>query len=131
MALTACWRWRIWGTEDFRIYQEVCQYPVGRDLWFGHIHQGQALQEIVDRAPAHYTRQYGRFACLTYYPGRPPGPGGLSFSSLSVIAKDGRLVSASAGSCTWSRVFFDMGAEDAAEWDQCLRRAFAEADRLP
>jgi hypothetical protein len=46
---------------------------------------------------------------------------------LAIVAKEGKLVSAATASCTWSRVFFDMGAEDAAELRQHLQRAFEEA----
>ena len=129
IALAACWRWRIWSLKDYREYQEVCSYPIGRDLWFGRIGPGRSVKEIMDVAPPHRTQQLDRFTCLVYYPGRPPGPGELPFSGLEVVAKDGRLVRASAGSCTWARLFFDLGAADAAEYEQCLRRYCEEIEK--
>jgi hypothetical protein len=55
--------------------------------------------------------RYGNFALLTYQIGFL-GPG------LTITAKDGKLVEAAAGSCTWSRTFFDeMTAEDKKNFD--------------
>src|SRR5262249_52403087 len=117
----ACWQWRIWSPQDFREYQEGCEYPIGRELWFGHIAPGQSMDKIREIAPPHRTHQFGPFTESTYYPGGPQ-PRGLPFSSLCVIAKEGKLVHAAAGSCTWHRVFFTMNAEDSAEFAQFVQR---------
>jgi len=129
LGLLACWQWRIWSPQDFREYQEVCEYPIGRELWFGHIAPGQSMEKIKEIAPPHRTHQFGPFTELTYYPGGPPQPRGLPFSSLCVIAKEGKLVHASAGSCTWHRVFFAMNAEDSADLSQRVQRFCEEMEK--
>jgi hypothetical protein len=129
LALLACWHWRIWSLQDFRAYQEVSEYPIGRDLWLGYIAPGQSMEKIKEIAPPHRTHRFGPFTELTYYPGGPPQPGGLPFSSLLVIARDGKLVHATAASCTWLRVFFAMNAEDNAEFSQCVKRFCEEMEK--
>jgi hypothetical protein len=119
-ALLVCCHFRIWSFEDYRVYQEVCRYPVGEDLWFGRIQAGQNLEHFLAEHPPHRTLRLGRFTDLSYYTLWPLPPGTIPLGGLAVIAKDGRLVQAAAGCCTWQRVFFAMSAEDEEELSQAF-----------
>jgi hypothetical protein len=55
----------------------------------------------------------------------------LYFESVTVVAKDGRLVQAAAWGCTWERVFFRMSDENAAEYAQAWEQHFREVGLLP
>lgn len=122
IALLACWHWRVWSHSDYRAFQEVSRYPVGKDLWFGRIKPGQDVDVLIENIPPHRIRRFGQFVWLTYYAGGPPPPGSFTMESLGVIAKDGRLVSAGAAGCTWNRVFFEMTSEDEAAFEISYRR---------
>ena len=98
--LSACWQSRIWSLGDFRAYQEMCRYQIGRDLWFGRIRPGQSVDVVIGNAPPHDMDQFGDFVSLIFYPGGPLGPDELPCAALELIAKDGRLVQAWAVSCT-------------------------------
>jgi hypothetical protein len=124
--LLACWHWHIWRPADLREYREVCRYSIGRDLWFGRITPDHDVEVLIERLPPHRIRRFGRFTCLTYFAGRPPGPGEIPFENLEVVARDGRLVSAIAGGCTWNHFFFKMSEEDDAEFQQAFHRYVEE-----
>jgi hypothetical protein len=131
LALLASWHWRIWGLGDYRACQEVRRYPIGADLWFGRIAVGQDVDEVIAKAPPHHVSRFGRFVLLHYYPGSPPPPNSIPFESLSVIARDGQLVSASAGGCTWGRTFFEMSAAEEAEFQRSFERYLEEREKGP
>src|SRR5438093_139513 len=113
----ACWRFRIWTYADYQAYQEVRRYSIGEDLWFGRIKAGQDLETFTTEYPPHRSRRFGRFTLLNYYTGGPPRSNSIPMESMSVVAKDGRLVNAIAAGCTWHRVFFEMGTEDQSEYE--------------
>jgi hypothetical protein len=113
-ALAACWHHRIWSYKDYLIYSEIRRYPVGDDLWLGRVRAGQDLEELTARHPPHRVEQMGPFTVLTYYSVWPLPPKSLPFEALEIVAKDGRLVSAGAASCTWQKEFFAMSPDDAA-----------------
>ncbi len=121
-ALLACWRFRVWSHEDFRVYQEVSTYPIGEDLWYGRIQSGQDLKAFTAEHPPQRMRRLGSFVILSYYAVWPSD--GIQMESMSVIAKNGRIVHASGAGCTWHREFFSMSAEDAAEFHQAWERHF-------
>jgi hypothetical protein len=91
-ALLACWQFRIWSYVDFRSYQEVREYPIGEDVWFGRIRSGEDLEPFVAQHPPHCKLQLGRFLRMSYYSKWPIGPNEIPIESMLVIAKDGKLV---------------------------------------
>jgi hypothetical protein len=117
-----CWDWRIWGPTDFRAYQEVSRYPLGQDLWFGRITAGQNIDSVVSQAPPHSVVKFGQFTLVNYYASGPRQPGFLPMESMTIIAKDGKLIAASAGGCTWARTFFSMSTTEEAECKQAFAR---------
>jgi hypothetical protein len=126
--LSACWYFRVWGYDDYQTLLEVRRYPPGEDLWFGRVQAGEDLARFAAAHPPHRVRRLGGFTLLSYYSLWPIPPGSIPMESLSVIAKDGRLVHAVAGGCTWHRVFFAMSAENEAELDEEFRQHWAQRD---
>ena len=63
--------------------------------------------------------------CLKHY--RPPNS--IPMESLVVTARDGRLIHAGAGGCTWGRVFFAMSPQDEVEFDEANRRHRVEREK--
>jgi hypothetical protein len=75
-------------------------HPVWQDLHWGRIHSGQNVEEVIASTKPVRVERYGAFVRLNYQ-------NGLCFAGVTITAKNGRLASAAAGSCTWDRVFFD------------------------
>lgn len=109
-------------------------HPVWRELNWGRIHAGQNVEQVIaDTRPVEVER-YGEFVRLNYQEG-------LYFTGVTIIAKNGRLASATAWSCTWARVFFDdLTADDwkaysdayEAHWEPLRkRRGAAEQAAVP
>lgn len=105
---------RVWGWRDLRAYQGMSRecHPVWRDLNSGHIAAGQDVEEAIATTRPVSVERYGPFVRLNYQEG-------MSFTGVTVTAKNGRLVEAAAWSCTWERVFFQqLSPGDAmAYWD--------------
>ena len=91
--------------------QEI--HVIWRDLESGKIGAGEPLDSVLALHPTTHVEQFGDYALVRYYKDGDRAPGTLSFSGLFLTAKDGRLLSATAASCTWSKEFFDtMSAAD-------------------
>lgn len=107
LPLLACaWYFRIWSWHDFKVYTAMraeC-HPVWRELHFGRIHAGQNVEEIITTTNPIRIDRFGDFVELYYHGGQPNT---VSFTQVSILAHHGRLASAQAHSCTWSRSFFD------------------------
>ena len=130
VATASAWYFRVWSWPDLRAYQGMSQecHPVWRELHWGRIHAGQDVEEVIAATKPVRVERYGEYVRLSYQEG-------LSFTGITITAKNGRLASAAAGSCTWDRVFFNelthddwKAYEDAyeAHW-QPIRRKRAEA----
>ena len=120
--LCTCSYFQIWSFEDYRTYHEVSQYPMGEDLWFGRIKAGERLESFTAAHPPHHMLQLKDFTVLTYYSSWPLPPHSLPMESVSVTAKEGRLIEAAAGGCNWHRRFFVMSARDEADLSKEYRR---------
>lgn len=105
-----------------RCMSEEC-HPVWRDLQAGRIVAGDAVEEVIHRTQPPRIEKFENVTILLYR-----GPG-LSFTGVTIIARDGRLVTAAAGSCTWDKTFFDTWpqGESAAFWKRYA--AHLEAQR--
>jgi hypothetical protein len=123
MALFACWRFRVWSYQDYRTFCEVRRYPIGEELWFGQIQPGQDAERFAAEQPPHQSLRVGRYRWMKYYTSWPLSPGWIHLESMTVIAKDGRLAHASAGGCTWGKVFFQLSDEE-EEFHQAWERHF-------
>ena len=63
--------------------------------------------------------EFGRYGVYGFQKGLP---GGLAFTSLSVITRDGKLLSAGAGSCTWQFAFFQTNDPELDRQYEALTR---------
>ena len=96
-------------------------YPIWRDLWEGRVGPGHPVEDLIAATRPAWVTRFGRFVTVEY------GPPGGEGNTLGVTARDGRLVAAHAGDCTWNHTFFD--AMDRPAWDEfaaARRRAAGE-----
>ena len=103
-------------------------HPIWREIDNGQIYAGQSVDEIFELHQPTETETYGPYTVLGFE--RDPQPNTLSFSGLNIVAKNGKVVSASAGSCTWQRTFFDsMSPEDHQHLSELLTESLASRSR--
>jgi len=124
--LLACaWYTGIWSWHDLRVYRMMSRecHPVWNDLYWGRIAAGQDVEEVVARTQPPRVERLGDWVTLSYQ-GK-----GLCFTGVTVIAREGKLVAASAWSCTWSRKFFDTLPLE--EWRAYSVAVAAELSRSP
>lgn len=116
--LSCAWYFRIWSWREFQVYQMMSRecHPIWQDLHWSRVHAGQHVEKLIATTKPVRVERYGAFVQLNYQ----GGDGMLHFTGVTITAKNGRLASAAAWSCTWDRVFFDdLTSED--------RKAFSEA----
>lgn len=118
--------YRIWSWNDWRTFREMSRecHPVWRDLYFGRIAAGQDVRELLASTKPEHVEHYGPYVALNFHPS-------FSYTGLTVVARDQKLVSASARSCTWHRTFFDvMTPQDRDEYRRLYRESHAEETKL-
>jgi hypothetical protein len=117
LVLACCCYHRVWSWDQFRVYQAMAREcdPVWRDLHYGRVQAGDPVEEVIARTRPRRVKRSGGWVVLEY------PPDGLCFTGISVAAREGRLVSAYAWSCTWTRQFFDtLSEEGRAEFVRAL-----------
>jgi hypothetical protein len=119
--------------QDLVGYIEMSRefHPVWKDLAIRRVRLGDSTEDLLRRYPAPMQVKYGPYVDFEY----EVAPGGqISFCSLCITAKDGRLVSARAGSCTWEHVFFESKEEhpliDAAYCDSSIKHVVTVDKKL-
>jgi hypothetical protein len=110
-AILAWWYLDRWDSRKQQIYAAMSRecHPVWRDLDAGRVRAGQAVEDVIERTRPVQVEHFENVTFLHYH---PPG-----FTGLTIVAKNGRLVSAGAASCTWDWTFFDT-------WPAVERDAF-------
>jgi hypothetical protein len=105
--LALCFTHRVWSVGGWQVYQAVGRecHPVWRDYHFGRISAGDSVEDVIARSAPGRVERKGRGVILHY--SKETETGGGSFTGLTAIAYDGRMVFAAAGSCAWVRLFFD------------------------
>jgi hypothetical protein len=105
--------YKVWGYDEWVVYQymEAECHPVWRDLHFGRIRAGNDIETVIARTRPSKVRRDGAQVTLEYYLNYDPQVKALHFTGVTIDANEGQLVSASAGSCTWMRLFFDTTGE--------------------
>jgi hypothetical protein len=113
LALVACAFLQISSPRDVEAYVGMSRecHPVWRQLAFRRYTAGDSVAELFRRFPPSDRKEFGRYGLYSYH----QSPIGIPFAALSVVTRDGKLLSAGAGSCTWRFCFFQT--ED-AELDQ-------------
>ncbi len=96
-----CWHYHIWSLRDLLVYQAMSRecHPVWKELHAGRVYEGQPVEEVIARTQPVRVERFENCVLLEYQEG-------LCFTGVTVVARDGRLVSAQAWSCTWERTFF-------------------------
>ena len=106
---SACAFFRIHSRRDVIGFMEMSSgfHPAWWGLACRQFRAGDAANELIRRHPPPAIIEYGPYADYEY----EICPEGISLSSLRVVAKDGRLIGAWAGSCTWEHTFFGIAAK--------------------
>ena len=104
-------------------------HPVWREFALRRYGAGSSATDLVRSHPPRTKHEFGRYAIYDY---DDSGDGFFSWSNLRVTARDGKLLSAMAGSCTWQFTFFEtpdpmIDTEYRKYWDE--RRKKREAER--
>ena len=74
-----------------------------RQFAFRHFGSGDSAADLLKRFPASRREEFGRYGIYRSHLG---DSNGIPFTSLAVVTRDGKLLSAGAGSCTWRFTFF-------------------------
>jgi hypothetical protein len=77
-------------------------HPVWKQFALRRFGAGDSAQELFRRFPPTRGEEFGHYGVYSY----TANSNGFSFTGLSVVSRDGRLVSAASGSCTWHFTFF-------------------------
>ena len=102
----SAWNYQVYSWRDYQIYLAMKKEidPVWEEFNFRRIGPGADLEEVVRSTKPTRIKIMGDFTILNY------GRGG--FSGIGATAYKGRLVEAAAGSCCWSKTFFDVRSEE-------------------
>lgn len=106
-----CWFLGIRSREDLLAYRCMRAehfHPVWKDLALRRIRKGDDLEETIRKYPPIRREDFGPYTALIYHRGL------LSFNTLQIIATDGVLIYARAGSCCWEHFFFESPTHEEA-----------------
>jgi len=78
-------------------------HPVWKQFAFRRYGAGDSAQELFRRFPPTRRTEFGRYGVYSFSAGPSNS---IPFTSLSVVTRDGKLLSAASGSCTWQFAFF-------------------------
>lgn len=117
VTLVACWYFGLHSGRDVKAYAGMALecHPVWKRLALRTVREGQRVDEVIDKTDPAYVVRHGRFDEINY---QHP----LSFTFVHIVAKDGKLIRAESGSCTWDHTFFNSMSElDNREYQRSLR----------
>lgn len=77
-------------------------HPVWKQFALRRFGAGDSAQELLRRFPPTSREEFGRYGVYSY----SANSNGIGFTGFSVVSRDGKLVSAASGSCTWHFTFF-------------------------
>jgi hypothetical protein len=110
VVVSACYFFGIHSRKDIRAYRAMAGehfHPIWKDLAWRRICKGDNVESLLRRHPPVRREDFGPYTTLSYM---EPG----SFNTLTIIAKNGRLIHGQAASCTWERNFFTDPEEEKA-----------------
>jgi hypothetical protein len=113
------WYFRIYSVRDVRAYYHMRRecHPVWKDLALRSIKAGDDVDVLIANTSPARVIHHDEYTTVAYH------GGGLCFTQVSALAKDGRLVSAVATSCTWDHTFFEeMTPEDQKDYWRSFER---------
>jgi hypothetical protein len=93
--------------------------PVWKQFALRRFGAGDLADELFRRFPPTLRREFGRYGVYSY---------GFGFTGLSVVTRDGKLLSARAGSCDWQFTFFsNEDRELNRQYESYLRQKYPDA----
>jgi len=101
VAVGCCAFLRISRPADLEAYFGMAAecHPVWKQFALRRFGAGDSAAELLRRFPPDQREEFGRYGVYSY-----GGP--LAFTGLAVHTRDGKLLNASTGSCTWRFTFF-------------------------
>jgi len=123
-ALLLCSFFGIHSRRDilgYRMMMHEHYHPIWKDLAWRRIKKGDSLESLLQRHPALGREDYGPYTNLRYGEW-------TSFDGLNVLAKEGKLIAATAWSCTWRHIFFEAPEEEEAL--RAVYSAYVQQKRL-
>ncbi len=107
-----CWWHNVWSRNEWLVYRamEEC-HPVWRDFLFSRINAGDNVNSVIAQTRPSVVENERGTVTLCWYQNYQEGQ--LQFTSVYAEARQGKLVCAYAGSCTWTRQFFDLTGREA------------------
>jgi hypothetical protein len=102
----ACVYLRIFKPADVEAYREMARecHPVWKQFALRQFGPGDSAQRLFQRFPPTRRDEFGRYGVYAYWKGPPDS---IPFSSFGVVTRDGKLLGAGAGGCTWKFTFFN------------------------
>jgi uncharacterized protein (DUF58 family) len=106
LLLAACLFFRVSSRNDVEAYIGMAQecHPIWKQFAFRRFGAGDSAAVLFRSFSPDRRDEFGRYGVYQYY----LGPGGIHFSGITVTTRDGRLLTAGAGSCTWQYYFFHV-----------------------
>lgn len=77
-------------------------HPIWKDLALHRIRKGDSLESIIKKHAPVRREDFSSYTFLDYE---------VPFNGLGIVAKDGKLIYAAAGSCCWEHIFFETPSE--------------------
>lgn len=110
LLVAACVFFRVRHPKDLYAYVEMAGFStVWREFAFRRVGPGDSATGLVRRHLPKRSYEFGRYAVYEYDDAEP---GTFAMGGITVTARDGKLLSAYAGSCTWKRTFFETPDSD-------------------
>jgi hypothetical protein len=103
--VTGAWYFRIHRFRDVLAYYCMSQerHPVWKDLALRRIKPGDDVEEVIERTSPARVWRHDEYVTVDYIAAQ----GGLCFTQLEIVAKDGGVISAMYVTCTCDHTFFD------------------------
>ena len=103
--LASCVFFRIRHPRDIDAYLGMASecHPIWRQFAFRRFGADDSASNLLQRYPPSRSEVFGRYGIYSYHQG---DSNCIPFTGLKVVTKDGKLLGAGAGSCTWQFSFF-------------------------
>jgi hypothetical protein len=104
--LAACACFRISSTRDLEAYAGMVSecHPVWKLFALRRFGPGDSVERLFRKFPPTHRQEFGRYGVYSF----DTLPSGISFTGFGVVTRDGKLLSADAGSCNWCFTFFNI-----------------------
>lgn len=106
LSVGACRFLHISSLADIEAYFGMAteSHPVWRQFALRRFNAGDSAAELLRKFPPTRKDEFGRYGVYSF----DANATGISWSAFTVVTRDGCLLSAQCGSCTWEYTFFDV-----------------------